>query len=179
MPVVVGSGPNGLAAAIVLAQAGREVTVLEAEDVLGGGCRSAELTLPGYVHDLCATVHALALASPFLRELPLPELVQPEAPLAHPLDDGTAVMVSRSVAATAAALGADGQAYRRLMAPLGAPRAVRVGARPAARAAASGADGAVRAARGAVGGRRRALGLRRASGRGRCLRAAPRTRCCR
>ncbi len=118
MPVVVGSGPNGLAAAIVLARAGRAVTVLEAEETVGGGCRSAELTLPGYVHDLCSTVHALALASPFLRELPLPELVQPQAPLAHPFDDGTAVVAARSVAETAAGLGADERAYRRLFEPL-------------------------------------------------------------
>jgi phytoene dehydrogenase-like protein len=118
MPVVVGSGPNGLAAAIVLAREGRAVTVLEAEETVGGGCRSAELTLPGYVHDLCSTVHALAAASPFLRELPLPELVQPEVPLAHPLDDGTAVLGLRSVGATAAGLGPDERAYRRLFEPL-------------------------------------------------------------
>src|SRR6476469_4433476 len=87
--VVVGAGPNGLAAAIVLARAGRAVTVLEGADTVGGGSRSAELTLPGFVHDTCATVHALALASPFLRTLPLGahgfETVHPDAPLAQPL----------------------------------------------------------------------------------------------
>jgi len=120
--VVVGAGPNGLAAAIVLAQAGRGVTVLEGQDTLGGGCRSAELTLPGFVHDTCSTVHSLALASPFLRPLPLAahglELVHPEAPLAHPLDDGTAVMLERSVNETAAGLGTDVGAYRQLFEPL-------------------------------------------------------------
>jgi phytoene dehydrogenase-like protein len=120
--VVVGAGPNGLAAAIVLARAGRPVTVLEAEDTLGGGCRSAELTLPGFVHDTCSTVHALALASPFLRTLPLADHgftpVHPDAPLAHPLDDGTAVMLERSVDATSAGLGADEAAWRSLFAPL-------------------------------------------------------------
>jgi phytoene dehydrogenase-like protein len=98
------------------------VTVLEGEKTLGGGCRSAELTLPGYVHDTCSTVHALALASPFLRGLPLAkhglELLHPPAPLAHPLDDGSAVMLERSVEHTARGLGIDESAYRRLVAPL-------------------------------------------------------------
>lgn len=120
--VVVGSGPNGLAAAIALAQAGRRVRVLEGSDTLGGGCRSEELTLPGFVHDTCSTVHALALASPFLSSLPLSEhgleLVHPGAPLAHPLDDGTAAVLERSVEDTARGLGPDGEAWRRLFGPL-------------------------------------------------------------
>ena len=119
---VVGSGPNGLAAGIVLARTGRRVRVLEGADTLGGGCRSEELTLPGFVHDTCSTVQALALASPFLRELPLAdhgfEPAHPEAPLAHPLDDGSAVILERSVDETARSLGTDGRAYRRLFEPL-------------------------------------------------------------
>ena len=120
--LVIGSGPNGLAGAITLAQAGRTVTVVEGAETPGGGCRSEELTLPGFIHDPCSTVHSLALASPFLRALPLEqhglELVHPEAPLAHPLDDGTAVMLERSVETTAQNLGADAAAYRRLVGPL-------------------------------------------------------------
>jgi phytoene dehydrogenase-like protein len=121
--VVVGAGPNGLAAAIALARAGRSVRVLEAADTIGGGSRSAELTLPGFVHDVCSAVHPHPLASPFLRELPLAEhgleLVQPELALAHPLDDGTAVAFDRSIEVTAASIGgADGDAYRKLMEPL-------------------------------------------------------------
>jgi phytoene dehydrogenase-like protein len=120
--VVVGSGPNGLSAAIALAQAGRRVTLIEGADTVGGGCRSEELTLPGFVHDTCSTVHALALASPFLSSLPLAEqgleLVQPDAPLAHPLDDGSAVVMERSVEETSRGLGPDAQAYRRLFDPL-------------------------------------------------------------
>jgi len=121
--VVVGAGPNGLAAAIALARAGRSVRVLEAAETIGGGSRSAELTLPGFTHDVCSAVHPHPLASPFLRELALAEhgleLVQPELPLAHPLDDGTAIASARSIEETAASIGgADGEAYRKLVAPL-------------------------------------------------------------
>jgi phytoene dehydrogenase-like protein len=120
--VVVGSGPNGLAAAITLARAGRSVLLVEAGETIGGGVRSAELTLPGFVHDVCSAIHSLARASHFFRELRLAEhgmeFVDPLAPLAHPLDDGTAVTLERSVGETAAGLGADGEAYRKLMTPL-------------------------------------------------------------
>ena len=120
--VVVGSGPNGLAAAITLAREGRSVLVVEAAPTVGGGMRSAELTEPGFVHDVCSAIHPLATGSPCFSALPLAEhgleLVQPDAPLAHPLDDGTAVMLERSVDATASGLGADAAAYRKLMAPL-------------------------------------------------------------
>jgi phytoene dehydrogenase-like protein len=120
--IVVGSGPNGLAAAIALARAGRSVLVLEAASTIGGGTRSAELTLPGFRHDVCSAIHPLALASPFLRGLPLSEhgleFVHPEIPLAHPLDDGSALALYRSVDETADGLGVDAGAYRELMAPL-------------------------------------------------------------
>ena len=120
--IVVGSGPNGLAAAITLAREGLSVLVLEAESTVGGGTRSAELTLPGYTHDICSAIHPMALASPFMRSLPLAEhgleLIQPPAPLAHPLDDGTAVLLERSIDDTCRTLGPDADSYRRLMSPL-------------------------------------------------------------
>ncbi len=119
--VVVGSGPNGLAAAVTLARAGHSVVVYEAKPTIGGGCRSAELTLPGVTHDVCSAIHPMGAGSPFFRTLPLEryglEWIQPPAPLAHPFDDGTAAVLERSVAATAAGLGADGPAYQRLMGP--------------------------------------------------------------
>ena len=121
--IVVGSGPNGLAAAIALAREGHSVRVYEAQSTVGGGARSAELTRPGFVHDRASTVHALALLSPFLKSLPLAQFglqfAHPEAPFAHPLDDGTAVVVERSIAASADTLGArDGRAYAKLVTPL-------------------------------------------------------------
>ncbi len=120
--IIVGSGPNGLAAGIVLAQAGRSVAVFEAAETVGGGTRTAELTLPGFVHDVCSAVHPLAVASPFFRRLPLAdhglEWVEPPVPLAHPLDADRAVVVERSVAATAERLSDDADAYYRLMKPL-------------------------------------------------------------
>jgi len=120
--VVVGSGPNGLAAAIALAREGFAVLVLEAADQLGGGVRSAELTRPGFVHDFCSSVYPMAVVSPFLKSLPLEPhgltWSYPEVEFAHPLDDGTASFLLRSIDGTAAGLGPDGEAYRRLMAPL-------------------------------------------------------------
>ncbi len=116
--VIVGSGPNGLAAAITLAQAGCTALVVEARGTIGGGTRSAELTLPGFIHDICAAMHPLAVASPFLHNLPLHEhgleWVYSPAAVAHPLDDGTAVLIERDVDATTNRMGPDAAAYRRL-----------------------------------------------------------------
>ena len=120
--VVIGSGPNGLSAAITMAQHGKSVVVYEAQENIGGGARSAEMTLPGFIHDVCSSVYPLGIGSPFLRSLPLAqaglEWIQPPAAVAHPFDDGTAVTQERSVDATAAQLGSDEKSYRKLMAPL-------------------------------------------------------------
>jgi len=122
--VVIGSGPNGLTAAIMLARAGRQVTVLEAAEQIGGGARSAELTLPGFVHDVCSAVYPMGISSPAFEQFPLAEhgldWVQPDAPLAHPLDDGTAAMLERSIDSTATGLEPDGPAWRRLFGPVAA-----------------------------------------------------------
>lgn len=120
--VVVGSGPNGLAAAIRLALEGLSVQVIEAEETIGGGTRTKELIKPGYYHDVCSAIHPMAISSPFLRTLPLQTFglkwIHPEYPLAHPLDDGRAVIMHRSIDETAASLGADERVYKRLMQPL-------------------------------------------------------------
>ncbi len=120
--VVVGSGPNGLAAAVELARNGASVLVLEAADSIGGGTRTAELTLPGFQHDVCSAAHPLGLLSPYLSRLPLAEhgltWIQPPASVAHPLDGEPAVMLRQSLDATAAGMGPDTTRYRRLIGPL-------------------------------------------------------------
>ena len=120
--VVVGAGPNGLAAAVTLARAGQRVTVLEGATTIGGGTRTEELTVPGLRHDVCSAVHPFGVASPFLTSLPLAEhgLVwrHPEVDLVHPLDDGSAGVLVRSLDETCAGLGADGPAWRRVFGPL-------------------------------------------------------------
>ncbi|WP_210488381.1 phytoene desaturase family protein [Rufibacter aurantiacus] len=120
--VVVGSGPNGLSAAIVLQQAGLEVLLIEGKDQLGGGLRSQELTLPGFVHDVCSAIHPLAAGSPFFKTLPLQEhgleFVYPEVSAAHPFDGGRAAALHLSLEETAQALGTDWKSYLNLMQPL-------------------------------------------------------------
>ena len=120
--VVVGAGPNGLAAAIVLAREGLSVRVVEAAHTVGGGARSAELTLPGFVHDVCSAIHPLGIASPLFRTLPLAEhgleWIEPPSALAHPFEDGTAALLERSRDAAASTLGEDQDRWRRLFAPL-------------------------------------------------------------
>jgi phytoene dehydrogenase-like protein len=120
--VVIGSGPNGLAAAVAIARAGHSVLVVEAKETIGGGTRSAELTLPGFIHDICSTIHSLGYSSPFFKTLPLQEhgleWCFPPAALAHPLDDGTAILVACSVKETSETLGPDAAVYRRIFSPL-------------------------------------------------------------
>ncbi|HET6360847.1 MAG TPA: FAD-dependent oxidoreductase, partial [Gemmatimonadota bacterium] len=119
--VVVGAGPNGLAAAVAMAREGCRVVVLEAAESIGGGARTEELTLPGFQHDVCSAVMPFGIGSPFLRSLPLAdhglEWVQPETPLAHPLEEGAGTL-ERSIEATAAGLAEDGPAWRSLFGPL-------------------------------------------------------------
>lgn len=116
---IVGSGPNGLAAAIRMAQAGFAVEVFEGAERAGGGASCGEVTLPGFIHDLGSAIHPMALSSPFFRSLQLEKFglrwLQPEVPMAHPLDDGTAVALFRDLKSTAASLGSDGVAYKRLV----------------------------------------------------------------
>ncbi len=119
--IVVGAGPNGLAAAITLARAGRSVLVVEGQNSTGGGMRTAELNLPGFWHDICSAIHPLGLGSPFFSDLPLDrfglEWIFPPANLAHPLDDGTAAVLYTSIEKSAETMGADGPPYIRLLNP--------------------------------------------------------------
>lgn len=119
--IVVGSGPNGLAAAIEMARAGCSVLVVEAKPTVGGGARTMEITLPGYLHDICSAIHPLGVGSPFFKTLPLEEFglkwIQPELPLAHPFDDGSATRLEISLERTSQIFGVDGDAYCKLMKP--------------------------------------------------------------
>src|SRR3954464_14347152 len=119
--VVVGSGPNGLAAAILLQQNALSVLLLEGKNEIGGGTRSAQLTLPGFTHDVCSAIHPLAAGSPFFKTLPLAahglEFIYPSIAAAHPFDNGTAVALYADVAQTAAGLKEDADAYLQLMTP--------------------------------------------------------------
>ena len=111
--MVVGAGPNGLSAAIVLARAGLSVVVLEANETIGGGARTAELTLPEFQHDVCSAIHPMAVISPFFRTLPLDVVwIEPEFAIAHPLDDGTAAVVERSLSASSGRLAGDARVGR-------------------------------------------------------------------
>ncbi|TWR24729.1 NAD(P)/FAD-dependent oxidoreductase [Mucilaginibacter pallidiroseus] len=120
--VVVGSGPNGLAAAILMQQQGLSVLMLEGKDTIGGGLRTAELTLPGFKHDICSAIHPMAIASPFFKTLPLDqfglEYLYPEVDAAHPMDGSPAAVLMRSINSTADGLGADGQVYKDLIEPI-------------------------------------------------------------
>lgn len=120
--IIVGSGPNGLSAAIAMQQQGLSVLLLEGKDTIGGGLRSGELTLPGFIHDICSAIHPLAAGSPFFNKLPLEQFgltyLQPALPAAHPFDNGTAAILDASLDTTIQSLGNDGAAYRQLIAPL-------------------------------------------------------------
>ncbi len=120
--VVVGAGPNGLAAAITMQQAGLSVLLVEGADTIGGGLRSKELTLPGFIHDVCSAVHPTAIVSPFFKHLPLEqfglEFIYPEIAAAHPFDDGSAAVLKKSITETASLLGDDEQTYLKLFSPL-------------------------------------------------------------
>jgi phytoene dehydrogenase-like protein len=119
--IIVGSGPNGLAAGIELARGGLKVLIVEAKETVGGGARSEELTLPGFVHDVCSTIHPMGITSPFFKSVPLADFgvkfIEPPTQVAHPLDDGTAVYLKRDINETLENLGIDGKAYKNLMEP--------------------------------------------------------------
>src|SRR5688500_12085291 len=120
--IVVGSGPNGLAAGITLQQQGLRVLIVEGKDTIGGGLRSAQLTLPDFIHDVCSAIHPLAVGSPFFKTLPLEkhglEFIYPELCAAHPFDNGEAAVLSNSLEATASSLGKDQKVYQKLIAPI-------------------------------------------------------------